>query len=695
MKIANYSQRNTARATCYTNLGTALKGTSTKDPLTNAQELKVAAIVEGSMLLGSLNTTNELAIGTIDIIAALKSVLEAQQAYALNISKLSNYLSQGGVTLSNFTTVFTILKDQTSSLETKLSQAQSDKSMLEKAIPSKQTSINNLQKEINTGSFSQNGQSFSLGTVGNQVTAQSATYSRLSANLSSKLSSLDGRIGQAQRSLNNAWSNYDDYNSKTSTNQKKADSAYSDYKKALSSWKTAYKAAGHYASYLYYKALSATTKVTAAFWKDQANAYQKQVDNLNKEKNSAKTEVNNASAEMARLQRLKTLGEQELQRKRGLLTTMNSDLSSLKNQLSTRVSSITSYQNQLVPLRTRLAIFNNAQPFVSQITSATQRIDTVKSKYGFTTLTYTNTEETERLRKEELTFEKNQDLNADMIATKTSINDLSRAVTDGLNYVKANPGKSIIIPVAAIAGTVAVCFATAGGCVIIAVAGTTAGVGSTVNGVKILTTQSDIFGNPVSDKDWGRAVAFLPVDIVSTVAGVSGLKAILGAKYGVQTAEKMIAMTVSENTEISTAAKAEIGAVVKTMVPQGVTQEKFIKISTIIRSDTKDISGDVAVHGSRGGYTARPDSDLDVAVRVSPENFNLLIEKYFKTPNPGSAFEKTKNYAISNGIIQTGEAKLSSTALSVKNELNGMSVQISIVKIGGNFDQGPYIQLTK
>jgi hypothetical protein len=65
-----------------------------------------------------------------------------------------------------------------------------------------------------------------------------------------------------------------------------------------------------------------------------------------------------------------------------------------------------------------------------------------------------------------------------------------------------------------------------------------------VNGVKVITTGSNIFGTPVSDSEWGTAVLMLPVDIVTL--GVSGLslKAGLRVTLGAEEVEKIGAMLV-------------------------------------------------------------------------------------------------------------------------------------------------------
>ena len=99
-----------------------------------------------------------------------------------------------------------------------------------------------------------------------------------------------------------------------------------------------------------------------------------------------------------------------------------------------------------------------------------------------------------------------------------------------------------------------------------------------------------------------------------------------------------------------------------------------------------------AVHGSRANGMAAAGADLDIAVRVSPEEFDALIEARFKNPKPGSAKWETRRRAIETGKIQSGEAGLRRVRKEVEAQL-GWEVDLSVVKIGGAFDEGPYIQL--
>ncbi|WP_139070820.1 nucleotidyltransferase domain-containing protein, partial [Paenibacillus sp. KS1] len=130
-------------------------------------------------------------------------------------------------------------------------------------------------------------------------------------------------------------------------------------------------------------------------------------------------------------------------------------------------------------------------------------------------------------------------------------------------------------------------------------------------------------------------------------------------------------------------------------VPQGLIQAQFDKVSSMIREKVGHISDNIVVQGSRAKGTAKPTSDIDIAIRVPAEKFDELIQSSFskvKPPNPGSAKEKTMLHAIETGEIQSGEAKLSKFREQLQQEL-GMDVDISIIKIGGTFDNPPFTPL--
>jgi ribosomal protein uS17 len=124
--------------------------------------------------------------------------------------------------------------------------------------------------------------------------------------------------------------------------------------------------------------------------------------------------------------------------------------------------------------------------------------------------------------------------------------------------------------------------------------------------------------------------------------------------------------------------------------PQGLTQQQFLELSEKVRARAGPLGGTIGVHGSRARGTARSDSDLDIAIRVSPERFEEIVRERFRTPNPGTAKERTMLNARDTGKIQSGEAGLR----LLRQELEGMlrmEIDISVIRAGGPFDQGPYM----
>ncbi|MEU2972414.1 nucleotidyltransferase domain-containing protein [Nocardiopsis alba] len=126
--------------------------------------------------------------------------------------------------------------------------------------------------------------------------------------------------------------------------------------------------------------------------------------------------------------------------------------------------------------------------------------------------------------------------------------------------------------------------------------------------------------------------------------------------------------------------------------PQGVPEEKFIEATNLINDYIGESINDIVVQGSRAGGTARLDSDIDIAARVSKEEFDNLISERFKSPNPGSAKERTMLHAVETGKIQSGEAGLRPLRRKLEKLLE-MQVDISFVLREGPFDNPPFIRM--
>lgn len=126
--------------------------------------------------------------------------------------------------------------------------------------------------------------------------------------------------------------------------------------------------------------------------------------------------------------------------------------------------------------------------------------------------------------------------------------------------------------------------------------------------------------------------------------------------------------------------------------PQGLSDEQFTMLSRRVREAAGSYGSDIAVHGSRAAGAATAGSDIDIAIRVTPGEFDRILNARFGTPVPGSAKERTKQGAQERGMIQRGELGLSGLGKSLQREL-GIDVDISVIRIGGPMDRGPYIPL--
>lgn len=135
--------------------------------------------------------------------------------------------------------------------------------------------------------------------------------------------------------------------------------------------------------------------------------------------------------------------------------------------------------------------------------------------------------------------------------------------------------------------------------------------------------------------------------------------------------------------------------------PQGLTDRQFDSVARTVRetAQQRGLGNDIVVQGSRAGRTASPTSDIDLGIRVSHERFQSFIndpgQSKLASPNPGSARERTRQWAMDNGLIQAGEARLSSTAKTIGSDILpaqaevGKRVDLSVVRRGGPFDSSP------
>jgi Zn-finger nucleic acid-binding protein len=114
------------------------------------------------------------------------------------------------------------------------------------------------------------------------------------------------------------------------------------------------------------------------------------------------------------------------------------------------------------------------------------------------------------------------------------------------------------------------------------------------------------------------------------------------------------------------------------------------------------------LHSALGAWN--PDRDVDLSVDeqtawvldqtsavpqsrrqwVDVAEFNRLMEGSFgnPSPNPGSARERTMDHAEAVGKIASRHARLGALRSELA-DLLGLKVDMSIVRRGGSFDQGP------
>ncbi|AFZ24727.1 hypothetical protein Cylst_2518 [Cylindrospermum stagnale PCC 7417] len=153
-----------------------------------------------------------------------------------------------------------------------------------------------------------------------------------------------------------------------------------------------------------------------------------------------------------------------------------------------------------------------------------------------------------------------------------------------------------------------------------------------------------------------------------------------------------------------------------TGIPIGIPEKLFVQASQTAREMAAGLGygSDIVVQGSRvRGYSMDfvngvlepvlkrvqpgPDTDLDVAVRLSQEAFNAALKKSFGTPNPGSAKAKTMGVAIEDGRIFGGDARpnlreIRKTIARIL-QMPEDKVQVTLVNTGGKFDSTPTIPL--
>ena len=195
----------------------------------------------------------------------------------------------------------------------------------------------------------------------------------------------------------------------------------------------------------------------------------------------------------------------------------------------------------------------------------------------------------------------------------------------------------------------------------------------------------DYAQNEVTHKTNNEYTAAVPKQVRDINYAMNKVKAIQtsveGASQILQTNSLMIGV-------LEGGAIAATGSAIPAMVkPQGVSLSQFRELSKMLKDKVGNVGDDIFIQGSRATGTAKKKSDIDIGISVSNDQFNILVKKYFGSPNPGSAKEKTMLHALKTGKIQAGEAKLSQLRKQVEGFL-GIETDISIIRQGSSFDKG-------
>jgi hypothetical protein len=151
------------------------------------------------------------------------------------------------------------------------------------------------------------------------------------------------------------------------------------------------------------------------------------------------------------------------------------------------------------------------------------------------------------------------------------------------------------------------------------------------------------------------------------------------------------------------AARVGIGRSIATpnlKAPVGLSSSEFSSVSRVLRRELSDVSDDIVIQGSRASGRAGTFSDLDIAVKVSPERFDKIVEDRFTGNIPksrldrlGPAVKDGRIFARDAGIVQVRNKV--AKVLNISNKLAKQQIQITIVKKGGNFDNGTQIPIER
>ena len=112
----------------------------------------------------------------------------------------------------------------------------------------------------------------------------------------------------------------------------------------------------------------------------------------------------------------------------------------------------------------------------------------------------------------------------------------------------------------------------------------------------------------------------------------------------------------------------------------------------------KGYGDQIYVQGSRAAGTATPESDLDIAIRVTPHKFQEILKQAFNGAKPpskdlpnGNAVWRAMQEASEQGRIFRGEIGMHGLGVEMEKGLGIKQVQITIIRAGGAFENGPFV----
>jgi uncharacterized protein YukE len=123
-------------------------------------------------------------------------------------------------------------------------------------------------------------------------------------------------------------------------------------------------------------------------------------------------------------------------------------------------------------------------------------------------------------------------------------------------------------------------------------------------------------------------------------------------------------------------------------LPEGISADQLAAAAARIRSGAGGLTGDVVVQGSRAGHSARAASDIDFGLRVTPAQYDKLIQDCFGETPTGEAAAN----AVTRGRIFWRHAGLKELRNGLQSDL-GRKVDLAIIKRGGLFDNEPWLRV--